>query len=180
MAFGDGPDDAALQAAWSAFCLRLGEAGAQVFKDANATSGAQRVDAFRFLTQNLGQAFDLALETHDTRYPAMHAFFGPTRKLGGDCGDFTYQQAWIDGDSTYRLTGSRGTARFFNVTVQGRRTPGPGVLHEPFGDTPEANTTQVDVGRRRTVRALHRRPRARRQLAAYHPGIPKAVHPSGF
>jgi hypothetical protein len=139
MAFGDGPDDAALQSAWAAFCGQLQRAGDQVFKDANVASGAQRVDAFRFLTQNLGQAFDLALETHDTRYPGLHAFCGPTRKLGGDCADFTYQQAWIDGQSTYRLSGSRGTSRFFNVTVQGARTPGPGVLHEPFGDTPEAN-----------------------------------------
>src|SRR6202142_1306571 len=139
MAFGDAPDDAALQSAWTEFCAHLQRAGEQVFKDANATSGAQRVDAFRFLTQNLGQAFDLALETRDTQYPVLHAFCGPTRKLGGDCGDFTYQQAWIDGQPTYRLTGSRGTARFFNVTVQGARTPGPGVLYEPFGDTPEAN-----------------------------------------
>jgi hypothetical protein len=139
MAFGDGPDDVALQSSWAAFCGQLQRAGEQVFKDANATSGTQRVDAFRFLTQNLGQVFDLALETRDTRYPALQAFCGPTRKLGGDCADFTYQQAWIDGRSTYRLTGSRGTSRFFNVTVQGPRTPGPGVLHEPFGDTPEAN-----------------------------------------
>ncbi len=146
MAYGDGLDDAALQAAWTAFCAQLQSAGGRVFKDANAATALQRVDAFRFLTQNLGQAFDLALETRDTRYPALHEFCGPTRKLGGDCGDFTYQQAWIDGQSTYRLTGSRGTARFFNVTVHGARTPGPGVLHEPFGDTPEANIRQLDVG----------------------------------
>ncbi|WP_066917094.1 DUF1214 domain-containing protein [Mycobacterium interjectum] len=139
MAFGDGPDDAALQSAWNEFCARLRRAGEQVFKDANPASGAHRVDAFRFLTQNLGQAFDLALETRDTRYPVLHTFCGPTRKLGGDCADFTYQQAWIDGRSAYRLTGNRGTSRFFNVTVQGPRVPGPGVLHEPFGDTPEAN-----------------------------------------
>ncbi len=139
VAYGDGPDDAALESAWRAFCEQLQRAGEQVFKDANATSGAQRVDAFRFLTQNLGQAFDLALETRDTRYPALHTFCGPTRKLGGDCADFTYRQAWIDGRSAYRLTGNRGTARFFNITVQGPRVPGPGVLHEPFGDTPEAN-----------------------------------------
>jgi len=148
MAFGDGPDDDALQSAWAAFCGHLQRAGEQVFKDANAPSGAQRVDAFRFLTQNLGQVFDLALETRDTSYPVLHAFCGPTRKLGGDCGDFTYQQAWIDGQSTYRLTGNRGTSRFFNVTVQGPRTAGPGVLHEPFGDTPEANLFghQLSIG----------------------------------
>lgn len=139
MAFGDGPDDAALQSAWDEFCARLRRAGEQVFKDANPASGVHRADAFRFLTQNLGQAFDLALETRDSRYPALHTFCGPTRKLGGDCADFTYQQAWIDGGSAYRLTGNRGTSRFFNVTVQGPRVPGPGVLHEPFGDTPEAN-----------------------------------------
>jgi hypothetical protein len=139
MAFGDGPDDASLQTAWSQFCDQLKSAGQRVFKDHNATSGLQRADGFRFLTQNLGQAFDLALETKDPRYPAIHAFCNPTRKLGGDCADFTYQQAWIDGDTTYRITGARGTASFLNITVQGPRSDGPGMLHEPFGDVPEAN-----------------------------------------
>ncbi|MBI5341212.1 MAG: DUF1214 domain-containing protein [Mycolicibacterium rufum] len=139
MAYGDGPDDAALRSAWEAFCHRLLAAGDQVFKAHNATSGLQRTDALRFLTQNLGQAFDLALETRDPRYPALHAFCGPTRKLGGDCADFTYQQAWIDGRSVYRIVGHRGSAPFFNITVQGPRPDGPGVLHEPFGDVPEAN-----------------------------------------
>lgn len=139
MALGDGPFDAALSTAWGDFCDRLRAAGERAFKDHNVASGLQRVDALRFLTQNLGQAFDLALETTDTRYPVIHTFCNPTRKLGGDSADFTYQQAWIDGLSTYRITGNRGTARFFNITVQGPRPAGPGVLHEPFGDVPEAN-----------------------------------------
>lgn len=139
MAFGDGPDDESLRAAWTAFCERLRTAGEQAFKDHNAISGLQRVDALRFLTQNLGQAFDLALETADTRYPMVHAFCTPLRKLGGDCADFTYHQAWIDGTHTYRITGNRGTAPFFNIAVQGPRRSGPGVLHEPFGDVPETN-----------------------------------------
>lgn len=139
MALGDGTDDVALNAAWAQFCDRLKAAGERVFKDHNAATGVQRADGFRFLTQNLGQAFDLALETKDTRYPAMHTFCNPTRKLGGDCADFLYQQAWIDGQSTYRILGQRGTAPFLNITVQGPRSDGPGVLHEPFGDVPEAN-----------------------------------------
>jgi Protein of unknown function (DUF1214) len=139
MALGDGPDDSALRAAWGRFCDQLDAAGERVFKDCNPVSGLHRADAFRFLTQNLGQAFDLALETKDTRYPVIHAFCNPSRKLGGDCADFTYQQAWIDGQSTYRIVGNRGTARFFNITVQGPRPKRPGVLHEPFGDLPEAN-----------------------------------------
>lgn len=143
MAFGDGPDDAALQTAWHAFCDRLRDAGDQVFKDHNPADPLQRADGFRFLTQNLGQAFDLALETRNTRYPVLHRFAGPHRKLGSDAADLAYIQAWIDGSSTYRIAGNTGTARFLNFTVQGPRPAllpsGLANLHEPFGDTPEAN-----------------------------------------
>lgn len=143
MAFGDSPDDLPLNDAWAAFCDRLKAAGERTFKDNNPATPLQRADAFRFLTQNLGQAFDLALETKDTRFPLIHDFCNPTRKLGGDCADFTYHQAWIDGTSAYRLSGRRGTARFFNVTVQGprpeRMANGAPPLNEPFGDIPEAN-----------------------------------------
>ncbi len=144
MAFGDCPDDAALRDAWNHFCDQLRDAGNKAFKDHNPANALQRADAFRFLTQNLGQAFDLALETKDTGYPLLHAFCTPTRKLGGDAADFTYRQAWIDGQHLYRISGNTGSARFFNITVQGPRPaiqPGTGwpSLHEPFGDIPEAN-----------------------------------------
>jgi len=145
MAFGDSPHDKALQDAWNSFCDRLKEAGGRAFKDHNPATPLHRADGLRFLTQNLGQAFDLALETKDPRFPALHAFCNPTRKLGGDAADFTYVQAWIDGNSIYRISGNRGTARFLNFTVQGPRSTaayGAGArrpLHEPFGDTPEAN-----------------------------------------
>ncbi len=144
MAFGDGTDDAALKTAWDTFCEQLKHAGMSAFKDANPANPLQRADAFRFLTQNLGQAFDLALETRDPAFPQIHRFTTPTMKLGGDLADFTYRQAWISGDHVYRLSGRRGTARWLNVTVQGPRPDKiPGTdwpsLHEPFGDIPEAN-----------------------------------------
>ena len=152
MAFGDTDDDAQLRAAWYDFCERLKGAGDLVFKETSPANGLQRADGFRFLTQNLGQAFDLALETKDTRFPAIHPFCGPSRKLGGDNADFVYLQAWIDGSSVYRISGLRGTGRFLNITVQGHR-PDTDVyygadhpnLHEPFGDTPEANLLGTDL-----------------------------------
>lgn len=144
MAFGDAVDDAVLRSAWGDFCDRLRAAGELAFKDANPASPLERADAFRFLTQNLGQAFDLALETKDTSHPIIHAFCTPLCKLGADSADFAYQQAWIDGQTEYRITGRVGTARFFNIAVHGPRLdlrPGTDLppLHEPFGDTPEAN-----------------------------------------
>lgn len=145
MSFGDCTVDESLKVAWKQFCQRLEEAGDFVFKDSIPAKPLHRADAFRFLTQNLGQAFDLALETKNTRYPAIHDFCTPYCKLGGDNADYTYQQAWIDGNSVYRISGNRGTARFLNIAVQGHRPtsdpakPGWRNLHEPFGDTPEAN-----------------------------------------
>lgn len=144
MTFGDGPADKSLRDAWSRFCDQLKDAGDSVFKDANPGAPMMRADAFRFLTQNLGQAFDLALETKDPAFPQIHPLCTPTRKLGGDVADFTYRQAWIDGNHTYKITGTRGTARWLNVTVQGPRPEKiPGTdwpsLHEPFGDIPETN-----------------------------------------
>jgi hypothetical protein len=151
MAFGDHPDDAALRGAWQAFCGKLVAAGDAAFGPEIPASGIHRVDALRFITQNLGQAFDLALETRHTRFPVIHSFCTPFRKLGGDNADFTYQQAWIDGQSIYRISGNRGTARFFNIAVQGPRPTsradqqGWRPLHEPFGDTPEANLFGHDM-----------------------------------
>lgn len=143
MAFGDSPADETLADCWGRFCDALRAAGDFAFKDANPANPLQRADAFRFLTQNLGQAFDLALETKDAAFPQIHPFCTPTRKLGGDVADFTYRQAWISGEHRYRISGKRGTARFFNLTVQGPRPDlmanGHPPLHEPFGDVPEAN-----------------------------------------
>ena len=144
MAYGSGKADEELWHGWEQFCDHLRNAGRLAFKDFNPPSPLHRADAFRFLTQNVGQAFDLALETRDPRYPQIHTFTHASRKLGADAADFLYQQAWIDGANAYRIAGTKGTARFFNVTVQGPRpatNPANGApsLHEPFGDIPEAN-----------------------------------------
>ena len=136
MAFGDNPNDALLRDAWYAFCDQIKEAADHVFKDESGASDGERTNAFRYLTQNLSQAFDIFLENADSRYPNLHAFCGPTRKLGADNPDCIYLQSWINDHDTYKISGNRGTARMFNVAVQGAWT---GSLQEPFGDRPVAN-----------------------------------------
>ena len=142
MAFGDNPHDRELRDGWYALCDRIKEAGDHVFKDASGASDGERTNAFRYLTQNLSQAFDLFLENRDDRYPSLHAFCGPTRKLGVDNPDCIYLQSWINDRDTYRISGHRGTARMLNLTVQGEWT---GALHEPFGDRPLANVFGDDL-----------------------------------
>ena len=127
MALGDGTDDAALNAAWIEFCDRLKAAGERVFKDPNSASGLQRADAFRFLTQNLGQAFDLALETKDTRYPAIHTFCNPTASSAATAPTSSISRR---GSTASRPTASPGTAAPHGFSTspckaRGRRRPGP-------------------------------------------------------
>jgi hypothetical protein len=143
--FGQCPADEPLHDAWERFCDQLKAAGALVFKGPNPPTALHRVDGFRYLTQNLSQAFDLALETKNTKYPALELFCSPTRKLGSDNADCIYQQVWIDGQSVYKIAGTKGSARMFNIAVQGpRRADAYGKaqsrpLMDPFGDAPETN-----------------------------------------
>ncbi len=145
MAYGDSPFDKPMFAEWSHFCDQLKAAGKLVFKDVNPPNAEQRVDGFRYLMGNLSQAYELALETKNTKYPGIYTFCSPTRKLGGDNADCVYMQAWVDGSSVYKISGKKGTARFWNIAVQGPRSPTAygekmkRILHDPFGDVPEQN-----------------------------------------
>jgi hypothetical protein len=150
MAFGDHKDDAMLRESWRNFCQRLMDAGDQVFKDYNPATALNRADGFRYMMQNLSQTYDLAYETKDPKYPFIHAFSSIFCHFGGDSAEFTYQQAWIDGQSTYKVSGNRGTAPFLNFTVYGphlEKQPGTDwpTLHDPFGDVPEANLLGPEI-----------------------------------
>ena len=142
MAFGDNPVDATLRDAWTSFCDQAKSAANHIFKDASGSSAGERTNAFRYLTQNLSQAFDIWLENRNSRFPGIHAFCGPTRKLGCDNADCIYHQSWINDHDTYRISGNKGTSKMFNVALQG---PWRATLHEPFGDTPLANLLGDDI-----------------------------------
>jgi hypothetical protein len=142
MAFGDNQIDGELRRSWHEFAGMLRSAGDHMFKDESGCTDGERTNAFRYLTQNISQAFDIWLENRDTRNPTVHAFCGPTRKLGCDNADCIYLQSWINDEDTYKISGNRGTARMFNIAVQG---PWQGDLHEPFGDTPVANVFGDDL-----------------------------------
>src|SRR6202007_2632734 len=117
--FGQCPDDQSLRDAWDEFCRTLQQAGHDVFKEYNPPAPLLRADGFRFLTQNLSQPFVMAYETGDSKYPVLYPFTSPYRKLGGDNADQVQHQAWLDGESIYKVSGNKGTARFFNFAIMG-------------------------------------------------------------
>jgi hypothetical protein len=128
--------DAALRDAWRRFCDELKAAGDIAFRDGAASGPADRAAGVRLLSRNIALALAFELENKDPLHPELLHYFDPVRKQGGDNTDALYVGAPINGTDTYRVSGNRGSARYFGVTVVERgKTPwGGGVAGMLFGD----------------------------------------------
>ena len=126
----------ALRAAWHRFCDELKAAGDIPLRELAAPGPVDMAAAYRLLARNIGLALQFELDNCDPLHPELLTYFNPIRKQGGDNTDAHYVGAPINGTDTYRITGKRGSARYFGVTVVERgETPwGGGVAATLFGD----------------------------------------------
>lgn len=115
--YGDGRDDALLRESWHHFCDALKETGDLVFRDTAPRNPTARATGMRQLARNIALALQFELENDDPRFPELLHYFDPVRKQGGDNTDALYVGAPINGTDTYRISGYRGTAAYFAVTV---------------------------------------------------------------
>jgi len=115
--FGDNPHDAILKAGWDNFCDQLKSAGDLVFRDSTPLHDIDRAKGLRLLARNVSLALQFQLENNNPDFPELLHYFDPLRKQGGDNTDALYVGAPINGKHTYRISGKRGTARYFAVTV---------------------------------------------------------------
>lgn len=131
----DASRDQLLARAWDYFCDQLKLAGGIPFRDTVPTGDLSRTAGFRCLAQNIGLGMQFFLENNDPLHPEMLHYFDPLRKQGGDNPDAVYVGAPINGTDTYRISGQRGSARFFAVTaVEDGDTPWGGrAVHTLFG-----------------------------------------------
>lgn len=115
--YGDNPNDARLKASWDNFCEQLKQAGDLVFRDTAPRQDIDRAKGFRLLSRNIALALQFHLENADPDFPELLHYFDPLRKQGGDNADALYIGAPINGEHTYRISGQRGSACYFAVTV---------------------------------------------------------------
>ncbi|MBT4520200.1 MAG: DUF1214 domain-containing protein [Halieaceae bacterium] len=115
--FGDNPNDAQLKAGWEDFCDQLKDAGEIIFRDTTPIQDIDRAKGLRLLARNVSLALQFKLENDDPDFPELLHYFDPVRKQGGDNTDALYVGAPINGEHTYRVSGTRGNARYFAVTV---------------------------------------------------------------
>lgn len=115
--FGDNPNDAALKQSWDDFCDQLKDASELIFRDTTPVHDIDRAKGLRLLARNVSLALQFQLENADPDFPELLHYFDPLRKQGGDNTDALYVGAPINGEHTYRISGTRGEARYFAVTV---------------------------------------------------------------
>ncbi|MEM9256876.1 MAG: DUF1214 domain-containing protein [Pseudomonadota bacterium] len=106
-----------LLAGWDAFCDELKRCGALVFRSTAPSRAIDRAKGFRLLARNLALGLQFHTENNDPSCPELLHYFDPLRKQGGDNADALYVGAPVNGTDTYRISGERGTARYFAVTV---------------------------------------------------------------
>ena len=128
-------DDERLKQVWDSFCDELKAAGDIIFRETTPSQRVTRLTGLRLLARNISLALQFELENKDPLHPELMHYFDPLRKQGGDNTDALYVGAPINGADTYRVSGIRGSAAYFAVTVlETGETPwGGAVIGSLFG-----------------------------------------------
>ena len=134
--YGDHPKDPELKATWEEFCDTLKSCSDLVFRDTTPATEIDRAKGLRLLARNISLGLQFKLDNCDPDFPEIMHYFDPTRKQGGDNTDAYYSGAPVNGRNTYRVSGKRGTAKYFAITVlEDGNTPwGGGVIGSLIGD----------------------------------------------
>lgn len=124
-----------LSLAWNTFCDELKKAGEIPLAMTLPNTERDRTTGYLQLFRNLSLAFDFHYEFNDPLFPEFFRYFGPTRKQGGDNSDCIYVGATVNGQYNYRISGDRGTSKYFSIVlVEEGKTPWGGkVTSRLFG-----------------------------------------------
>ncbi|MBW2725805.1 MAG: DUF1214 domain-containing protein [Deltaproteobacteria bacterium] len=87
---------------------------------AEAESEREVAQGMRWILRNLAMTADIAGDANPPR-PEFVRMDTSARKIGGDNPDGEYHLASIDGRYDYRITGNRGSVRYFSLNVNAGR-----------------------------------------------------------
>ncbi|MBW2268582.1 MAG: DUF1214 domain-containing protein [Deltaproteobacteria bacterium] len=87
---------------------------------AEAESEREVVQGMRWILRNIAETTDIAADANPLR-PDFVRMDTTVRKIGGDNADGEYHVATIDGRHDYRITGNRGSVRYFSLNVNAGR-----------------------------------------------------------
>ena len=104
---------------WDDFCDTLKKAGHDIVLAPTAPTGElDRAEGWRYLARLTRGALESFLEAADTQAPAFSRAVHETIKMGMDNPDNIYLAAPVNGNYTYRITGTRGTVHYLGFGAQ--------------------------------------------------------------
>jgi hypothetical protein len=124
---------------WDEFCDRLKAAGALVRDERVPGDVFNQALGYRFLTRILRAGLESAVDYADPQYPAFFRLADETKKILNDNPDNYYENCIIDGRFDYRITGQRGTVRWFSIGAKA----GAGSAAD-MKSTGEIDSSQID------------------------------------
>jgi Protein of unknown function (DUF1214) len=140
--------------AWREFCAMLADAGEVVLAEGNPSDPLDRAEGFRMLTRLLRGALESKLEYGRASEPALICTCHETIKVVAENPDNRYLGASLDGKYDYRITGTRGDAKWISFNLFsgagfGGGGPGTGAtLHEEQMHIEPDGTFEVIISQR--------------------------------
>ncbi len=115
---------AAATAAWRQFCQALEATGVEALAATLTHDEIDLAEGVRHLARMSTLALLGSLENKDAEHPYLWPALDPHRKMGGDNPQGLYLSGPINGTDTFRLSGTRGSARWVSIIV-GQNGPPP-------------------------------------------------------
>jgi hypothetical protein len=117
----------ATTSAWRDFCRTIEETGVEALAKTMTHDEVDLAEGLRHLARMTNLVVLAAVENNDSAHPYLWTALDPHRKMGGDNPQGLYLSAPINGTDTFRLRGTRGSARWFSMIVNQDGPP-------PFGN----------------------------------------------
>jgi|1186.fasta_scaffold19445_2 hypothetical protein len=131
----------AATAAWRELCRTLEATGTDALERTLTHDEIDLAEGLRHLTRMTHLVTVGSVENEDSHHPYLWTALDPHRKMGGDNPQGLYLSAPINGTDTFRLHGSRGSARWISIIVAQSGTP-------PFGNAlflPDLDVTDDSI-----------------------------------
>ncbi len=131
--------------AWVDFCEQLKQLGELVQRPETPGDARNRALGYRYLTQLLRAGLESAVDYGDPQFPAFFRLADETKKMLNDNPDNFYQNCVVDGHFDYRITGKRGSVRWFSIGSKGSSADAGRMAST--GEIDSTNMTFGDDGR---------------------------------
>ena len=126
--------------AWDYLLEKLQEVGKIVRSEAVPNGPVDRASGYRHLLVLLGVGIDELLRRGLDQVPAIKpSGMDAAYKWGMDCPDCIYVGSALEGESTYRLWGHRGSARYVGLQVMAGMASSANALLDEFELDPDGN-----------------------------------------